>query len=290
MSTSVARVTAGSDFRRIEALVLDAVQSPGTRTMYAKGLGDFFQWWEESGRPPFTRESVQAHRTMLQGLKYAPSTVNQRLAAIKKLAREAAANGLLSAEAAASIQAVEGAKESGRRVGKWLEPEQAAALIDAPDIETMKGKRDRAVLALLVGCGLRRGEASNLTLGHIQERAGRVLIVDMRGKHGRIRTMTMPDWVYAAVHQWSTAAGIRRSQERVLRSIARRRVRDDQGRFVPGQYTDVVGDSLTPEAILLIVAGYSRKLGFGSTKPHDLRRYAECRIMPNRGQDLRFGA
>jgi site-specific recombinase XerD len=272
MSTSLVRVTADSDFRRIEALVLNAVQSPSTRTMYAKGLGDFFKWWEERGRPEFSRETVQSHRTALQKQKYAPSTINQRLAAIKKLAREAAANGLLSAEAAASIQAVDGAKQSGHRVGKWLEPDEAAALIDAPDVSTMKGKRDRALLALLVGCGLRRGEAANLTCGHIQVRASRVLIVDMRGKHGRIRTITVPDWVYAAVHQWCTAADIRQTEERVLRSIARRRVHDERGRPVAGQYTELVGDRLTPEAILLIVAGYARKLGFGSTKPHDLRR------------------
>jgi len=273
MDTSVARLgDAGSGFRRIEALVLDAVQSPATRTMYAKALADFFRWWEERGWPAFSRETVQAHRAALQARSYSASTVNQRLAAIKKLAREAAANGFLTAEAAASIQAINGAKQGGHRVGKWLEPDQAAALIDAPDTATVKGKRDRALLALLVGCGLRRGEAANLTWGHIQERAGRMLIVDMLGKHGRIRTMTVPDWVYRAVRQWGTAAAIARPGERVFRSIARRRVHDPQGRPLPGQYTELAGDSLTPEAILLIVTGYGRKLGLGSIKPHDLRR------------------
>ena len=83
----------------------------------------------------------------------------------------------------------------GDRVGNWLTPEQTAALVDAPDRATLKGKRDRMLFALLVGCGLRRAEAAALTLGHIQPRGGRPLIVDLRGKHGRLRTITVPGWV-----------------------------------------------------------------------------------------------
>ena len=80
---------------QVMRLVLDAVSSPSTRTMYAKALEDFFQWRAEQGSPAFSRAAVQAHRAALEARGYAPSTVNQRLAAIKKLAREAAANGLL---------------------------------------------------------------------------------------------------------------------------------------------------------------------------------------------------
>ena len=80
--------------RAVKRLVLNAVSSPSTRTMYGKALEDFFSWRAEQGNPPFNRAAVQAHRAVLESKGYAPSTINQRLAAVKKLAHEAAANGL----------------------------------------------------------------------------------------------------------------------------------------------------------------------------------------------------
>jgi integrase len=55
------------------------------------------------------------------------------------------------------------------------------------------------MIALSVGCGLRRGEAARLTIEDIQQRDGRWVLVDLRGKHGRIRTVPMPAWVKQAV-------------------------------------------------------------------------------------------
>ena len=56
----------------------------------------------------------------------------------------------------------------GVRTGNWLSLKQAQALLDAPDITTRKGLRDRAIIAVLLGCGLRRSEVAALTMGHIQ--------------------------------------------------------------------------------------------------------------------------
>jgi integrase/recombinase XerD len=264
-------------FAPVAQLVLDAVRSPATRVMYGKALADFFAWREEHGNPPFRRASVQAHRAALQARGYAPSTINQRLAAIRKLAREAAANGLLDAETAAGVQAVPGIRERGSRAGNWLTAEQAAALLDAPDPATLKGKRDRALLALLIGCGLRRAEAVALTFGHIQNRAGRPVLLDLRGKHGRLRTVPVPAWVQEMVSCWCTAAGVYRPEERLLRSVSRRQLRDPAGgalRDAAGRlrYEERAGKGLTPQAVLLTVAGYARRLGLAPLRPHDLRR------------------
>ena len=92
----------------------------------------------------------------------APSTINVRLAAIRKLVATAADAGLVSAETAAAIGQVRGARKLGVRTGNWLTKEQASQLLRAPDVKTLKGKRDRAVLGLLIGCGLRRAELAAL--------------------------------------------------------------------------------------------------------------------------------
>jgi site-specific recombinase XerD len=78
----------------------------------------------------------------------APSTINLRLAAVRRLAYEAADTGLLSPDLAAGIRRVKGAKKVGIRLGNWLTVDQAKALLRAPDIETVRGKRDRAMLAV----------------------------------------------------------------------------------------------------------------------------------------------
>ena len=134
--------------------------------------------------------------------RWPPSSINLRLATIKKLAAEAADNALLAPEIAAAIGRVHGAKRLGVRTGNWLTRPQAQELIEAPDPGTLKGLRDRALLALLLGCGLRRGELAPLGFSAIAQRESRWVIVDLIGKHGRIRTVPMPSWAKAALDRW----------------------------------------------------------------------------------------
>ena len=85
------------------------------------------------------------------------------MSAIRKLAAEAADNGLLAPELAAGISRVKSVKSTGIRVGNWLSARQAQSLLNAPDITTLRGLRNRAILAVLLGCGLRRSEVAALT-------------------------------------------------------------------------------------------------------------------------------
>ncbi|HLY15961.1 MAG TPA: tyrosine-type recombinase/integrase, partial [Bryobacteraceae bacterium] len=78
-----------------------------------------------------------------------------------------------------------GVGRRGVRLGNWLDRRQAERLIQAPNTATLRGKRDHALFAVLIGCGLRRSEAVNLTFAHIQQREQRWVIVDLLGKHGR---------------------------------------------------------------------------------------------------------
>src|ERR1700691_4361521 len=159
-----------SEWRRLKALVLDSVSSPITRRVYNLG----------------------------------PISINVRITAVRKLAVEAADNGLLAPELAAGIARIKGVRSHGVRVGNWLSLRQAQALLNAPDISTKKGLRDRAMFATLLGCGLRRSELTNLTMKHVQQRDNRWCIVDLVGKHGRVRTIPMPAWVKNAIDAWTS--------------------------------------------------------------------------------------
>src|ERR1700690_3147501 len=196
-------------WHKLKTLVLDSVSSPITRRVYNLGLDEFFAWLSvQERRPGFTKATVSAWRVALEARGLGAVSINVRITAVRKLAVEAADNGLLAPELAAGIARVKGAKSKGVRVGNWLSAQQAQKLLNAPDVSTKKGLRDRAMLAVLLGCGLRRSEVAALTLRHIQQRDNRWGIVDLVGKHGRVRTIPMPTWVKGAIDAWTAAASV----------------------------------------------------------------------------------
>src|ERR1051326_7306792 len=149
---------------RLKSLVLDSVSSPITRRVYNLGLDDFFAWFSLEPRPGFTKATVAAWRVALEARGLGAISINVRITAVRKLAVEAADNGLLAPELANGITRVKGVASKGVRLGNWLSLKQAQTLLNAPDITTTRGLRDRAIIAVLLGCGLRRSEVSALTL------------------------------------------------------------------------------------------------------------------------------
>jgi integrase len=186
----------------------------------------------------------------------APGTVNVRLASVRRLAYEAADSGLLSPDLAAGIRRVKGAKRLGVRLGNWLTPEEARSLWQLPDAGILKGKRDRAILAILLGCGLRGGELADLRLDHFQRREDHWAIVDLIGKAGHIRTVPVPDWVKNTVDDWVIASRV--TEGRLFRCVCR------AGR--------VWGNSMTEKVVWHVVKQNAAKLGLSRVAPHDLRR------------------
>jgi site-specific recombinase XerD len=206
-------------WEKLKTLVLDSVSSPITKRVYNMALDEFLAWFQQAPRPGFTKATVSAWRVSLEARSLGSSSVIIRMSAIRKLAAEAADNGLLAPELAAGISRVKSAKSQGIRVGNWLSLRQAQALLSAPDTTTLKGLRDRAILAVLLGCGLRRSEVAALTFAHVQQRDGRCCIVDLVGKHGRVRTAPMPNWVKVAIDAWT--AGPALAEGRVFRPVNR---------------------------------------------------------------------
>jgi integrase len=214
------RVLRLPDLDYAKGAVLNTLGSPESKRAYQFATDDFVIWYCSEPRLAFNKTVVLRYRLELEAHRLAPATINLRLAAVRRLAYEAADNGLLSPDLAAGIRRVKGAKKIGVRLGNWLTLEQSRALLRAPNSESLKGRRDRAILALLLGCGLRRGEMANLRLDHLQQREEHWAIVDLVGKAAHIRTFPVPDWVKAAVDGWLTVASI--TEGRVFRCVSRK--------------------------------------------------------------------
>jgi site-specific recombinase XerD len=142
------------------------------------------------------------------------------------------------------------------RLGNWLTAEQSIALWHAPNLEKLKGKRDRALLAMLLACGLRRHEAVALRLEHLEQREGHWAIVDLKGKAGHVRTVPVPDWVMEELRVWLNAAEIDRGK--IFRRVTK------MGR--------VLGEGMTEKAVWHIVKDSAKLIGVQKLAPHDLRR------------------
>jgi len=237
-------------------IVLDSLPSEHSHRAYERSLTDFFHWHRGVGRPQLNKAVVQRYAAEMRDAGMSSSSVNQRLSAIRKLAMEAADNGALDPQIAGGIRAVKGSRQEGRRTGNWLTRKQAQMWLNAPDSRTLKGRRDRALLAVLIGCGLRRAEAASLSFEHVQQRDGRWVLVDLIGKRDKVRSVPMPNWTKAAIDAWSKASGV--AEGLVFRAV--------------NKGDRVMGDGITPQAVRNIVADYAEKLEHASIAPHDLRR------------------
>jgi site-specific recombinase XerD len=136
------------DLEQSKRAVLNSLAAASSQESYGHAIDEFIAWYCSEPRLSFNRTVVLRYRFFLEQRNLAPSTINVRLAAVRRLAYEAADTGLLSPDLAAGIRRVKGAKRLGVRIGNWLTIEQARSLLQGLTPVTTRGKRDRAILAL----------------------------------------------------------------------------------------------------------------------------------------------
>jgi integrase len=268
------RVLALPDLEQSKTAVLNTLTSKSGQRSYDRAITDFVDWYCSEPRLAFNRTVVLRYRIYLEQKQYAATTINLRLAAVRRVAFEAADSGLLSPELAAGIRRVKGVRRIGVRAGNWLTAEQAKQLLASSDRGSLRGKRDYAMLAMLIGCGLRRGELLALRVNSIQSREEHWVIADLLGKAGHIRTVPIPAWVKMAVDEWKEAGHI--TEGVLFRSI------NKTGR--------VWGTGMTPKVLWEVVrAGFSRA-GIEKLAPHDLRRSCArlCHLMGGELDQIQF--
>lgn len=250
------RVLRLPDLDHSKAAVLNSLRSPASRRVYEFALDEFIAWYCSEPRLAFNRVVVLRYRLSLEARGLAAASINQRLAAVRRLAYEASDCGLLSPELAAGIRRVKGVRQLGTRSGNWLSLEQCSDLLKNITGDGLRAKRNRAIISTLVGCGLRRTELVELKFESIQMRQGRWAIVDLVGKGGHIRTVPIPQWVKQELDGWTSAAGV--TKGRIFRAISKS----------GGMW----GAGISPNVVWAVVRQTCLSRGIENVAPHDLRR------------------
>ncbi len=237
---------------------LKACETLNTRESYGRCLAVTEEWL--AGRP-LSYDTVLSFREHLVKTGNSPQTTNQHLAAIRFYVREMATRREMDRDLAEGICAVDNLKVRGRKLGNWLSKADAERLLDAPDTSHPAGIRDRAILGLFIGAGVRRSEICALQVKHFERRDGRWMLVGVEGKHGRTRNIPIADWCKALVDIWLERSGIQSGP--VFRSV---RWNEKKQKLALGS------GKLTPALLFQLVKKYGMQIGRSQIAPHDLRR------------------
>lgn len=160
------------DLEQSKSAVLDSLTFRSSQRSYDHAIRKFIDWYCSEPRLAFNKSVVTRYRINLEQAQYASSTINLRLAAMRRLAYEAADCGLLSPDLAAGIRRVKGVKKHGMRIGNWLIADQGKRLLAAFGGEDLRSRRDYAMIAVLLGCGLRRAEVAGLAISSSEKTIG----------------------------------------------------------------------------------------------------------------------
>lgn len=222
------RPLTAAEFHQLAAVPAEAVwfanlDNPRTRRAYQTDLRDFMDFAGIRQPDEFrlvTRAHVLAWRKVLEARALSGATVRRKLAALSSLFE------YLCEKNAVDFNPVRGAKrpkvDSNEGRTPALGDHQARALLDAPDPATLKGKRDRALLSVLLYHGLRREELCKLTVRDIHARRG-VLHLRVHGKGNKLRYLPLHAGSAGRIHAYLEAAGHGKSPDAPLFQPARRK-------------------------------------------------------------------
>jgi site-specific recombinase XerD len=247
--------------------------SAATRRSYSSDLQQLLEWLVARGGTVDTleRRAVRAYTADLGRRGYAPATLARKLSTLRGLSRFLTERGVLGAD---PTRLLPGPRRR-RRLPRVLTVAEVDALLGAAGGTEPLALRDRAILELLYGCGLRSQEVVALALADLKPAQAQLIV---HGKGGKMRVVPIGE---------EAAAAVRRYLERGRGLLCAGREGD--GRSAAG--TDPLllsrnGRALLTSDIRRLVVRYCRRAGLDAASPHMLR-HAYATHMLERGADLR---
>jgi integrase/recombinase XerC len=265
-------ITEAADaFLRTQAAERDL--SPHTLAAYRSDLGAFAEWAARSSRPPklsaVDRTLMRRYLAFLAQRGYARRTVARRMSALRSLLAWAAENDLISVNPSDDI----GAPKLDRPLPRVLKAEEASALCRVPPADDPVGLRDRALLELLYGSGLRIAEACALDVDDVDPRQGAVTVT---GKGRKQRRVPMSRPAVDALQSYLSSA----------RTDLLERGRSEASPASSALFVNARGGRLSPRSVRARLTAYARAEGLPSISPHLLRHSFATHLLDG-GADLR---
>jgi site-specific recombinase XerD len=188
----------------LEGLVSSQLAA-NTRRAYRQDAAQFVAWLAERdlGLVNLSHAEMLQYRRYLSD-NFAPTSASRKLVVARRLLEEALERGLIAHNPAQRVKGIEAAQESTYNA---LSKAQARQLIEAIDTSSLQGKRDYAMLLLLLKTGIRRSECAALCLGDLQQEQGHPIAILRQTKGRKRRMVKLAAEVRRAIDQYLAASG-----------------------------------------------------------------------------------
>ena len=252
------------DLQKMVMSVVNQRQNQNSRQTYYTALTQFFNWYSAGDNQGITAEIIREYLLYLENNGKSKATISTTLSVLRQLFKDLRRLEVIDEKIYNDLLEIKFKRPLGQRHKTWLEQEDVQKLINNLDSEKMSIVRDRALIAIMTGCGLRRFEVSDLKKEQMKQVQGRWAFTDIKGKGDRYRTVAIPEWCINLIKKWleirKELAG--NFTEKLFFSIRKN--------GTPGN------TKISPQAIRDLTKKYSKKYLGKPVLPHDLRRtYAQ---------------
>lgn len=252
-----------------DAEILAGQLAPSSIAMYHR---DFVAYLDFAGNPEAALLSATLARWrayLAQETTKSPNTINRMISAVKRLMREAAAQGYIDYQTAAAFDQISGVKTAALKnrikanARVRIEPADMREVCDTPEPDRLIGVRDAALLASLASSGLRVSELATLTQAQVRPK-GSSYIVMVKGKNDvDYREAPLSREAHSLIAEWLAARPV--ASEYIFTSF------DGRGQRLTAR-------PLSAEAVWKIVRKYAQAAGLSDVKPHDFRRFVGTQL------------
>jgi integrase/recombinase XerD len=261
----------------LSAELLAGQLAPGSIAKYRQDWAAYSAWCAAQGVAPLDPAALGQWRTYQAGATtHSPHTINRRLAAVKRIVKEGAAQGLIPSAVALQFAAVAGVKPGALRdrlnphARTRISPADMRRLCDAPDPATLIGVRDRALLHTLAASGVRVAELASLQVAHVTARDGGYFLQVLGKGQAEPRAAHLTGEAHAAIGAWLAARPV--TSPYVFTSFAGRGIGRAQAR------------PISAAGAWQVIRSYALGAGLPHVKPHDFRRFVGTQLAK---QDIR---